>query len=120
MRRDEVRAIAGRWVLLLMLPLAPAAQGEAGPAAYLEGLAAYRAGECVRAVGIFSRIVESDEKIPETLKARYFLVRCNMKLGRWREASEELIRIYAVSPGFYKEWNGDFLLGECRQALGED
>ena len=42
-----------------------------------------------------------------------------MKTGRYDEASALLIRIYSMDQTFYDTWNVDFLLGECRKALGK-
>lgn len=68
----------------------------------------------------FAAIVNRGETSPETIKSMYFLARTDMKTRRWNEASSLLTRIYSIAPGFYHEWNCDFLLGQCRRALGKD
>ena len=67
----------------------------------------------------FRAIVERGEKQRPTPSAPlYFLARTLMKTGRFDEASTLLIRIYSLDKAFYDAWNCDFLLGECRKALG--
>ncbi|MEO8217327.1 MAG: tetratricopeptide repeat protein [Acidobacteriota bacterium] len=87
---------------------------------YREALSAYTSGDFARAAPLFQAIVTGDEKDPLTLKSRYFLARSCMHLKRWTEASSDLIAIYAISPSFFSEWSCDYLLGECRQAMGRD
>jgi TolA-binding protein len=103
---------------LFALILASAAWGQA--ADYPVGVAAYRAGELEVAERIFRNIAVQDEALPETIKSRYFLARTLMKQRRWEEASSQLIDIHRRDPSFYREWACDFLLGECRKALGRD
>jgi TolA-binding protein len=55
-----------------------------------------------------------------TIRAIYFLGRTEMKRGRFDEAAALFVRIYAMDPAFYASWNCDFLLGECRRAMGKD
>ena len=43
-----------------------------------------------------------------------------MKLGRFDEAATLFIRIYSMDPAFYASWYCDFLLGECRKAVGKE
>ena len=43
-----------------------------------------------------------------------------MNRGRFDEASTMLIRIYDLDKAFYDTWSCDFLLGECRRALGKE
>ena len=50
----------------------------------------------------------------------YFLARTEMKLGRFDEAQTLFIRIYALDAPFYHAWSCDFLLGECRKAMGKE
>ncbi len=95
---------------------AAACRGELAP--YPAALCLYLRGDAEGARAGFAAIVEKDEPRPETLKARYFLARALMKLKRWEEASEELIKIYSLSPSFYEEWSCDFLLGEARRGMG--
>lgn len=91
---------------------------EGGP--YLQALCHYRQKAWTEAESEFSAIVEAGLENPETIKALYFRGRTRMKLKRWDEASTDLIRIYTLYPAFFQEWNGDFLLGECREMLGKD
>jgi hypothetical protein len=108
-------------ILLLFLPIGGwAAEPVCVEVAegYPEALCFYHQDRLAEAEAAFRGLVESDEPRPETLKARYFLVRTLMKLRRWPEASTELIKIYSISPSFYREWSGDFLLGEIRRAQG--
>ncbi|HUP65333.1 MAG TPA: CDC27 family protein [Thermoanaerobaculia bacterium] len=111
--------------ILILLAAFPAAAAplctddpEAAP--YVRALCEYNEGRFKAAEVVFRAIVEKDEHRPETLKSRYFLARALMKQKRWQEASSEWIKIYSISPAFYKEWSCDFLLGECRRALGLD
>jgi hypothetical protein len=64
-------------------------------------------------------VAERGERSPETIRSFYFLARTMMKTGRFQEANALLIRIYALDQSFYDGWNCDFLLGECRRALGQ-
>lgn len=114
-------------ILFLLILLAGAASGRAAEPVcraaegeYLKALCLYHGGRFEEAEKGFRAVVEADAPRPETLKARYFLVRTLMKLGRWSEASEELIKIYSLSSSFYDEWSGDYLLGEIRRAQGLD
>jgi len=91
-----------------------------GGTPYLEALCDYRQKAWVEAETGVSAIVELGLEEPETIKALYFRARTRMHLGRWEEASTDLIRIYTLYPAFFQEWNGDFLLGECRKMLGKD
>ena len=108
-------------IILLFLPIGGWA---AGPVCaevaegYPEALCFYHQDRLNEAEAAFRSMVESDEPRPETLKAHYFLVRTLMKQRRWPDASTELIKIYSISPSFYREWGGDFLLGEIRRAQG--
>lgn len=89
-------------------------------APYLQALCHYRQKSWVEAENGFSAIVDLGAEDPETIKALYFRARTRMQRKRWEEASTDLVRIYALYPAFFQEWNGDFLLGECRKMLGKD
>jgi TolA-binding protein len=88
------------------------------PGDYERALCAYQRRNFADAESRFRMIVEKGEKDPKTLRSTYFLARTLMKTGRFDEASALLIRIYSTDKAFYDTWNGDFLLGECRKALG--
>ena len=64
-------------------------------------------------------MVEKDDVSPQTVKAMYFLARTRMKTGRFAEAASVFVRIYETDRPFYDTWNCDFLLGECRRAMGK-
>jgi TolA-binding protein len=85
---------------------------------YEHALCAYQRRNFAEAESAFRAIVERGEKEPATLRATYFLARTLMKTGRFDEASALLVRIYSLDKAFYDSWNCDFLLGECRKALG--
>ena len=53
-------------------------------------------------------------------RKKYAPPRTEMKRGRFDEAAALFVRIYAMDPAFYASWNCDFLLGECRRAMGRD
>ena len=119
---DTVDLRAMRLIPLLLLlatplPAAPpstcAVEGD-----YQQALCAYQRRDFAMAESQFRAIVERGEKTPETLRSTYFLARTLMKTGRFDEASALLIRIYTLDKSFYDGWNCDFLLGECRKALG--
>lgn len=101
------------------LPFGNAASCAEGTS-YVQALCHYRQKAWTEAEGAFSAIVELGLQDPETIKALYFRARTKMRLKRWDEASIDLIRIYTLDPAFFQEWNGDFLLGECRKMLGKD
>jgi TolA-binding protein len=86
---------------------------------YEEALCAYQSRRFADAEQKFRAIVDKDEPAPRTIRATYFLARTLMKTGRYEEASRLLIRIYGMDKPFYDGWNCDFLLGECRRALGQ-
>ncbi len=86
---------------------------------YERALCAYQRRNFGEAETAFRRIAERDQQDAQTIRSLYFLARTLMKTGRYDEASALLIRIYALDPSFYQAWNGDFLLGECRKALGK-
>jgi TolA-binding protein len=82
-------------------------------------LCAYQRRQFPEAETRFRAIAEAGAEDPKTLRAHYFLARTLMKTGRYEEASAALIRIYALDKPFYDAWACDFLLGECRRALGK-
>lgn len=86
---------------------------------YSVALCAYQRRQFPTAEAKFRALVEADAHDPVTIKATYFLARTLMKSGRFQEAADFLIRIYAADKPFYDAWNGDFLLGECRKAMGK-
>lgn len=86
---------------------------------YEEALCAYQRRQFGEAERGFRAIVEREAKDPQTIRSLYFLARTLMKTGRFDEAQALLIRIYSLDQAFYDSWNGDFLLGECRKALGK-
>jgi TolA-binding protein len=86
---------------------------------YERALCAYQRRNFGDAEVGFRAIVEKGEADAKTIRSLYFLARTMMKTGRFDEASALLIRIYALDQSFYDAWNGDFLLGECRKALGK-
>ena len=87
---------------------------------YGRALCAYQRRQFAEAASMFQAIVEKDEPDPQTIKAIYFLARTEMKLGRFDEAETRFIRIYSLDPSFYRSWNCDYLLGQCRRATGKD
>ena len=112
-----------RYALILAL-LAAAAQaappttcGAGGD--YERALCAYQKRSFAEAEAGFRALAEREERDSQTIRATYFLARTLMKTGRYDEASALLIRIYSMDQAFYDSWNGDFLLGECRKALGK-
>ena len=86
---------------------------------YQRALCAYQRRDFATAESTFRAIVDRAERNAETMQSHYFLARTFMKTGRFDEASALLIRIYSLDKAFYDTWNGDFLLGECRKALGK-
>ena len=86
---------------------------------YAQALCAYQRRDFANAERRFRSIVDREAKDAETIRSTYFLARTLMKTGRFDEAHALLIRIYSLDPAFYDTWNGDFLLGECRKALGK-
>lgn len=86
---------------------------------YERALCAYQRRNFGAAEAGFRTIVEADAKEAKTIRSMYFLARTLMKTGRYDEASALLVRIYSLDRSFYDAWNGDFLLGECRKALGK-
>jgi len=112
---------------LLLLILAIAINANAKPPStcpgtddYSKTLCAYQRRAFTEAEAGFRGIVEKGEVDPITIRAIYFLARTEMKRGRFDEAAPLFVRIYAMDPAFYASWNCDFLLGECRRAMGRD
>jgi TolA-binding protein len=115
-----------RYLLILTLltttaATAPAATppttcGQSGE--YERALCSYQRRNFADAEAGFRAIVDAAEKDPRTIRSTYFLARTFMKTGRFDEASALLIRIYSLDKSFYEGWNCDYLLGECRKALG--
>lgn len=87
---------------------------------YSVALCAYQRRDFAEAEARFRTIVEQNAADAETLHAMYFLARTEMKRGHFDEASTLFIRIYALDPAFYRAWACDYLLGECRKAMGKE
>ena len=87
---------------------------------YAAALCAYQRRNFIEAEGGFRAIAEKNAGDPQTVRAIYFLARTEMKLGRFDEASTLFIRIYSLDASFYRAWSCDFLLGECRKAMGKE
>jgi TolA-binding protein len=108
-------------LLLLVAPLSAAPPTTCGLADdYSRALCAYQRRQFGLSERDFRSIMEKGEVRPETVKAMYFLARTLMKTGRFEEAADLLVRIYETDRPFYDGWNCDFLLGECRRALGKE
>lgn len=111
---------AGRVVFVLFVvsfaPMGYSATLECAGTRYERGVCWYGMGELERAARDFAAVVEEGREDHETLKAIYFLARTRMRAEDWSDASRLWIRLFELSPSFYREWNGDFLLGECRRA----
>jgi TolA-binding protein len=112
---------------LLVLFLALALSVEAKPPTtcggtddYSKALCSYQRRAFAEAEVGFRSIVEKNEMDPQTIRAVYFLARTEMKRGRFDEAAPLFVRIYTMDPAFYASWNCDFLLGECRRAVGKE
>ena len=111
--------------LLILLLLATTAGAAAPPTTcgqegeYERALCSYQRRQFAEAEAGFRAIVDAAAKDPQTVRSTYFLARTLMKTGRFDEASALLIRIYTLDKAFYDTWNCDFLLGECRKALGK-
>ena len=86
---------------------------------YARALCAYQRRNFPEAERLFRAIADANAEGPATMRATYFLARTQMKTGRYDDAAATLIRIYELDKPFYDEWNGDFLLGECRRAQGK-
>ncbi|HXG59279.1 MAG TPA: tetratricopeptide repeat protein [Thermoanaerobaculia bacterium] len=86
---------------------------------YERALCAYQRRNFAEAEALFGKLASEDRASPRKLKATYFLARTHMKQGKFAEAGELFIRIYALDRAFYDGWACDFLLGECRRAVGK-
>jgi TolA-binding protein len=86
---------------------------------YSRALCAYQRRNFADAEKELRALMEGGAEDPLTVRATYFLARTLMKTGRYDEASKLLIRIYQLDAPFYDAWNVDFLLGECRRAMGK-
>lgn len=107
-------------LVLSSLPAAAAAPTTcSGTTAYEQAVCAYQRRQFAEAERAFRGILEKNESEPATIRSVYFLARTLMKQGHYDEAATLLIRIYSLDPPFYREWNCDFLLGECRRAQGK-
>ena len=117
----------GNWQLatLIVLFAATATAAPAPPStcgrtdAYSLALCAYQHRDFVQSEARFTELADANLDDPRTVRALYFLARTEMKLGKYEEASTHFIRIYALDQPFYHAWNCDFLLGECRKAVGK-
>jgi TolA-binding protein len=87
--------------------------------AYSEALCAYQRRNFGDAEERFRQLFDAGAEDPVTMRAAYFLARTLMKTGRYAEAADLLVRIYSLDKPFYDAWSCDFLLGECRKALGK-
>ena len=105
--------------LLWVAPLGYSATIDCSGGAYERGLCWYSAGELDRAEVEFGKVIEREPIGDEMLKAVYFLARTKMGKEQWDEASRLWIRLFELSPAFYRNWNGDYLLGVCRRELGK-
>ncbi len=113
-----------RYVLLILALIAGTALAAPPTTCRLDGdyeraLCAYQRREFAAAEKGFRALAERETQDAQTIRSLYFLARTLMKTGRFEEASQLLVRIYATDQAFYETWNGDFLLGECRKALGK-
>lgn len=104
--------------LIMMSAVGQSAAAACPDAGYEAGLCLYAEGRWEEAEAALDAAFDPAEHAPETLKALYFLGRTKMRLEKWQEASEIWIRLFQLSPAFYRQWNGDFLLGMCRRNLG--
>ena len=87
---------------------------------YSVALCAYQRRNFAEAEARFRAIVEKNADDPQTMRSMYFLARTEMKRGHFDEAQTLFIRIYALDAPFYHAWSCDFLLGECRKAMGKE
>lgn len=105
---------------LLAIPAAAAPPSTCGATdAYSTALCSYQRRQFAAAEQMFRALAGSATKEPSTIKAMYFLARTLMKTGRYDEAGRLFRRIYDTDKPFYDEWQCDFLLGECRRAVGK-
>jgi TolA-binding protein len=112
-----------RTLLILALLTAPALAAPpttcGGTDDYSRALCAYQRRQFGDAERLFRALADTAVESPQTIRAHYFLARTMMKTGRWSEAEGLFRRIYELDATFYSSWNCDFLLGECRKALGK-
>ncbi|MDX1582997.1 MAG: hypothetical protein R3338_05280 [Thermoanaerobaculia bacterium] len=80
---------------------------------YERALCWYVAGELDLAEEGFAEVVGSGGQEPEVLRAIYFLSRTKMRQQEYEEASRLLIELFELSPAFFRDWSGDYLLGIC-------
>ncbi len=114
-----------RFIILAFLAITTSAYAKppstcGGTDDYSKALCAYQRRAFAEAEAGFRGIVERNEVDPQTIRAIYFLARTEMKRGRFDEGAAFFVRIYAMDPAFYASWNCDFLLGECRKAVGKE
>jgi TolA-binding protein len=114
-------------LLIILAFLAAAVSADAKPPTtcggsddYAKALCAYQLRQFDEAEAAFRRIVEKNAADPQLIRAIYFLARTEMKRGRFDQAAPLFVRIYSMDAAFYASWNCDFLLGECRKAVGKD
>lgn len=112
-----IRAVVAVF-LFCVGPVGYSATVECSGSDYERGLCFYAAGEWTRAESLLAEVVDDGREEQETLKAMYFLARTKMQTKQWDEASRLWMRLFDLSPAFYREWNGDYLLGVCRRELG--
>ena len=86
---------------------------------YSKALCAYQRRQFAAAEEGFRAIVKAEAQDPSTIKSMYFLARTLMKTGRYPEAEQLFIKIYAADRPFYDNWQCDFLLGVSRRAQGK-
>jgi TolA-binding protein len=115
---------SGSLAILALVAVAVAA-GAAPPSTcgggddYSRALCAYQRRNFEEAERLFRMLASKEEPSPKAMRAQYFLARTLMKTGRFDEAAAVFVRIYELDKPFYDQWNGDFLLGECRRAQGK-
>ncbi|MEA2164623.1 MAG: hypothetical protein QOK37_2750 [Thermoanaerobaculia bacterium] len=114
-----------RYALFLLLAIATTANAKppttCGAADdYGKALCAYQRRQFAEAEAGFRAIAEKKEGEPQTIRSLYFLARTEMKRGRFDEAAPLFVRIYEMDKSFFATWNCEFLLGECRKAMGKD
>lgn len=113
MIRTVVAVFLGSWAFM-----GYSATVECDGVGYARGLCLYSNENWIEADAELSRVVEAGRAERETLKAMYFLARTKMQMKQWDQASQLWVRLFSLSPAFYREWNGDYLLGECRRNRG--
>jgi TolA-binding protein len=117
MRYALILALLAQITTQIAAAAPPTTCGNAGD--YERALCAYQKRSFAEAEAGFRALAEKEERDATSIRATYFLARTLMKTGRYDEASALLIRIYSMDQAFYETWNVDFLLGECRKALGK-